>query len=76
MTVNKIDVDKNKTTLTFDRHEIHLIRRALQAINTNFSEEEEFFLIELSGVDDIMKDGNFTRFLSFYKSSLEKISEN
>lgn len=68
MTINKIDVDKNETTLSFSRHEMLLIRRALQKMSDELTEEDKWFLLEVTGIDDVMKDGNFTRFLSFHKS--------
>ena len=72
MTINKIDVDKNKTTLSFNRHEILIIRRALQKMSEELTtEDDKWLLVEMSGVDDVMKDGNFTRFLSFYRVFVE-----
>lgn len=68
MTINKIDVDKNETTLSFSRHEMLLIRRALQKMSDELTKEGKWFLLEVTGIDDVMKDGNFTRFLSFHKS--------
>ena len=31
------------------------------------TEEDRFLHLEIDGVDDIMKDGNFTSFLSFHR---------
>lgn len=75
MTINKIDVDKNETTLSFSRHEMLLIRRALQKMSDELTEEDKWFLLEVTGIDDVMKDGNFTRLLSFHKSLIEKRSK-
>ena len=73
MTINKIDVDKNETTLSFNRHEILIIRRALQKMSEELTtEDDKWLLVEMRGVDDVMKDGNFTRFLSFHRVFVEK----
>ena len=75
MKINKIDVDKNETTLSFDRHEVLLIRRALQKMSAELTtDEDKWFLVEINGIDDVMKDGNFSRFLSFHRSMIEKES--
>lgn len=76
MNINKIDVDKNETTLSFNRHEVLLIRRALQKMSAELTtDEDKWFLVEINGIDDVMKDGNFSRFLSFHRSMIEKESE-
>lgn len=59
MIINKIDKEKNETTLSFNRHELLTIRRALQKVNDEFSEE------------DNLKDGNFSRFLSYHRGLVE-----
>ena len=33
--------------------------------------EDKFLHLEINGVDDILKDGNFTSFLSFHRSLVE-----
>lgn len=71
MTINKIDVDENKVTLSFGRHEIAIIRRALSRICNELTEEGKYLYLEIDGVDDILKDGNFTRFLSFHRNLVE-----
>lgn len=71
MTINKIDVDENKVTLSFSRHEITIIRRALSSMYEKLTEEGKFLCLEVDGVDDILKDGNFTRFLSFHRNLVE-----
>ena len=71
MTINKIDVDKNQVTLSFNRHEITVIRRALSSMYKELTEGDKFLHLEINGVDDILKDGNFTRFLSFHRSLVE-----
>ena len=71
MTINKIDVDENKVTLSLGRHEIAIIRRALSRMSNELTEEGRFLYLEIDGIDDILKDGNFTRFLSFYKNLVE-----
>lgn len=76
MTINKIDVDKNETTLSFNRHEILILRRALQKMSEELTtEDDKWLLVEMNGVDDVMKDGNFTRFLSFHRAFIEKENE-
>lgn len=71
MTINKIDVDENEVTLSFNRHEITVIRKALSSMYKELTEEDRFLHLEIDGVDDIMKDGNFTRFLSFHRGLVE-----
>ena len=71
MTINKIDIDKNEVTLSLNRHEITVIRRALSSMYKELTEEDKFLHLEIDGVDDILKDGNFTRFLSFHRSLVE-----
>lgn len=71
MTINKIDVDKNEATLSFNRNEIIVIRRALTSMYRELTEEGKFLHLEINGVDDILKDGNFTRFLSFHRNLVE-----
>ena len=71
MKINKIDIDKNKVTLSFNRHEITVIRRALSSMYNELTEEDRFLHLEIVGVDDILKDGNYTRFLSFHRSLVE-----
>lgn len=71
MTINKIDVDENEVTLSFNRHEITVIRKALSSIYKELTEEDRFLHLEINGVDDIMKDGNFTSFLSFHRDLVE-----
>ena len=72
MTVNKIDVDKNETTLSFSRHEMLIIRRALNKMSEELTTEDKWLLTEISCVDSIMKDGNFTRALSFHRALVER----
>jgi len=73
MTVNKIDVDKNETTLSFNRHEMLIIRRALNKMSEELTtEEDKWLLTEIGCVDSIMKDGNFTRALSFHRALVEQ----
>lgn len=71
MTINKINVDEKKVTLSFSRHEITIIRRALFSMYEKLTEEHKFLCLEIDGVDDILKDGNFTRFLSFHRNLVE-----
>ena len=68
MIINKIDVYENKVSLSFGRHEIAIIRRALSRMRNELTEEGKFLCLEIDGIDDILKDGNLTRFLSFYKN--------
>ena len=67
MTVNKIDVDSKEATLSLSRHEVTIIRKALQKMSSELTNEDEWFLLEMNGVDDLLKDGNFTRFLSYHR---------
>ena len=71
MTINKIDVDKNAVTLSFNRHEIIVIRKALSNMYKELTEEDRFLHLEITGIDDILRDGNFTRFLSFHRGLVE-----
>ena len=71
MTINKIDVDENEVTLSFNRHEITVISKALSSMYKELTEEDRFLHLEIDGVDDIMKDGNFTSFLSFHRDLVE-----
>lgn len=68
MTINKIDAYENKVSLSLGRHEIAIISRALSRMSNELTEEGKFLHLEIIGIDDILKDGNFTRFLSFYKN--------
>ena len=80
MRINKIDVDENEVTLSFNRHEIIVIRKALSSMYKELTEEDRFLHLEIDEVDDIMKDGDFTRFLSFHRGLVEaeikEIKEN
>ena len=71
MIINKIDKEKNETTLSFNRHELLTIRRALQKVNDELSEEDKWLVLEITGVDDVLKDGNFSRFLSYHRGLVE-----
>ena len=71
MIINKIDVYENKVSLSFSRYEIAIIRRALSRMSNELTKEGKFLHLEISGIDDILKDGNFTTFLSFYRSLVE-----
>lgn len=72
MTINKIDNEKDEAILSFTRHEILVIRRALQRMNDELCEDDKWLSLEICGVDDIMKDGNFTRFLSYHRGLVEE----
>ena len=67
MTVNKIDVDNSVATLSLSRHEVTIIHKALQRMSNELTDEDEWFLLEINGVNDLLKDGNFTRFLSYHR---------
>ena len=42
MRINKIDVDENEVTLSFNRHEITVIRKALSSMYKELTEEDRF----------------------------------
>lgn len=71
MIINKIDAYENKVSLSFSGYEIAIIRRALSSMYEKLTEEGKFLRLEIDGVDDILKDGNFTRFLSFHRNLVE-----
>ena len=75
MTVNKIDVDNNEATLSLSRHEMTIIRRALQRMSNELTNDDKWFLLEMKGVGDLLNDGNFTRFLSYHREFLKEASE-
>ena len=68
MIINKIDCYENKVSLSLGRHEIAIIRRALSRMSNELTEEGKSLHLEIDGIDAILKDGNLTRFLSFYKN--------
>jgi hypothetical protein len=73
MQVNRIDVDKCEATLSFNRHETLLIRKALQKMSSELTrDDEEFLLLEMNGVDDLLKDGNFVRFLGYHRALINE----
>lgn len=72
MTVNKIDVNNNEATLSLSRHEMTIIRRALQRMSNELTNDDKLFLLEMKGVDDLLNDGNFTRFLSYHREFLKE----
>ena len=72
MTVNKIDVDNSVATLSLSRHEVTIIHKALQRMSNELTDEDEWFLLEINGVNDLLKDGNFTRFLSYHRELVLK----
>lgn len=73
MTVNKIDVDNNEATLSLSRHEMTIIRRALQRMSNELTNDDKWFLLEMKGVGDLLNDGNFTRFLSYHREFLKEV---
>ena len=72
MTINKIDVENEEATLSLSRHEMLIIRRALQRISNELTDNDKWFLLEINGVDDLLKDGNFTRFLGYHRELVER----
>ncbi|MDE5897901.1 MAG: hypothetical protein K2H09_01350 [Treponemataceae bacterium] len=72
MTVNKIDCETQKATLTLSRHELRIIRKSLHAASNELDENDMYFLTELRGVDGLLEDKNFARFLSFFRADIEK----
>ena len=74
MTVHLIDVQDGEAVLSLSRHEITTVRRALQKMAneiTTLTDDDKWFLLELNGVGDLLKDGNFTRFLSYHRELLK-----
>ena len=80
MTVHLIDVQDDEATLSLSRHEVTTIRRALQKMSNELTDDDKWFLLELNGIGDLLKDGNFTRFLSYHrelvKSELQGINNS
>ena len=75
MTVNKIDVDNNEAILSLNRHEMTIIRRTLQRISNELTNDDKRFLLEMKCVDDLLKGGSFKIFLSYYREFLKEVSE-
>ena len=74
MTVNKIDADKGEVTLSFSRHDMLIIRRALQRMSSELAPDDKWLLLEIIGVDDLLRDSNFTRFLSYHRGLVKEES--
>lgn len=72
MIIKKIDAENNEATLSLNKHEITIIRRALQRISDELTSDDEWFLLEIIGVNDLLKDGNFARFLSYHREIVKE----
>ena len=69
MRISNIDVDKGKATLSFCRNEVLLICKALQKMSSELtSDADEFLLLEIHAVNDLLGDGNFSRFLGYHRA--------
>jgi hypothetical protein len=72
MLINKLDCKENIASLIFSREEIHILRKALAEYKDKVSSEDnEWLHLQLVGVDDILKDGNFARFLGYHMRTIE-----
>lgn len=70
MTVHLINVRDGEAVLSLSRHELTTVRRALQKMEneiTTLTDDDKWLLLELNGVGDLLKDGNFSRFLSHHR---------
>lgn len=67
MNINIIDTKSNFAEVRLDSHEVTIINRALHKMKNELNEADQWLLTEINGLHDILKDGNFTRFLSFEK---------
>lgn len=72
MQINELNYEEKVTSLLLSRDEVHTLREALsQYVKEKPSEDGKWLHLQLVGVDDILKDGNFTRFLSYHKSLVQ-----
>lgn len=75
MQINDINYEKKQASLVLSRDEIHRLRHALGTVNDMNNEkgsaEDKWLHLQLVGVDDILKDGNFSRFLGYHRRLLE-----
>lgn len=79
MNINKLDYNEKVASLIFSREEIHTLRKAISEYIDNKSgsenktdlEKDEWLQLQLIGVDDILKDGSFSRFLGYHKRLIE-----
>lgn len=68
MQINELNYEEKVASLLFSREEIHILREAMsQYVKEKPSEDSKWLHLQLIGVDDILKDGNFTRFLSYHR---------
>lgn len=72
MNINIIDTVNKFVELRLKKHEILTICHALSKMKECLTEEDKWLLTEINGISDILKDGNFTRFLSFEKGKWEQ----
>lgn len=71
MTVHSIDVYDGEALLALSRHEMTTVHRALQKMSDELTDDDKWFLLEMDGVSELLKDGNFTRFLSYHRKLVE-----
>ena len=55
MTINKIDVDENKVTLSFNRHEITVIRKVLSSMYNELTEEDRSLHLEIVRLEEHLR---------------------
>lgn len=72
MNINKLDYNEKVASLIFSREEIHILRKAMaQYVEEESSEDNKWLHLQLVGVDDILKDGNFTMFLGYHRNCIK-----
>jgi len=72
MQINKLDYEEKVASLMFSREEIHILRQAMaEYIGRTSSEDNKWLHLQIVGVDDILKDGSFNRFLGYHKRFIE-----
>ena len=56
----------------FSREEIHILRKAMaQYVEEESSEDNKWLHLQFVGVDDILKDGNFTMFFGYHRNCIK-----
>lgn len=75
MQIKEINYDEKRASLVLSRDEVHKLRSALSTVvdlsNEKSSEDVEWLHLQLVCVDDILKDGNFTRLLGYHRRLIE-----
>lgn len=83
MQIKEINSEEKRASLVLSRDEVHKLRSALYTTinlsNEKSSEDVEWLHLQLVCVDDILKDGSFSRLLGYHRrlieSELEKEGE-